>query len=99
LVALGHRDVGKSADDHWRSIADGTGEAIHRGEGAENRLLVIMQGDRLLCYVNDHFVGSYTDEGAPQSGHMGVYSNVSDVEGVYSDFTVYPAPPLTFPFG
>jgi hypothetical protein len=90
----------RNPDDNWSYIAgNDDDQAVHSGEGVTNRLMVIIRGNRFTCFVNDHLVGSFAVSGVPVAGHMGVYSNASDVEGVYSNFTVYPAPPLTFPFG
>ena len=86
-------------DDNWSTIAGNEDDrAVHSGEGATNRLLVIIRGNRFTCFVNDHLVGSFDVSGVPVAGHMGVYSNASDMEGVYTNYVVYPAPSTPPPF-
>ncbi len=88
-----------NSDDNWSTIAGSDDDrAVHSGEGATNRLLVIIRGNRFTCFVNDQLVGSFAVSSVPVVGHMGVYSNASDVEGVYTNFVVYPAPPVPIPF-
>lgn len=94
--SLSHfRDVSDSASENWRDLDDGSSRSIHAEAGAANHLLVIMAGDRYLCYINGSLVMSYDDNGhvTPRTGHVGLYLNDGAVEGVFNDFTVYPAPP------
>jgi len=77
----------------WTTIADGQSSAIHQGDGAENRLLVTMRGASYFCFVNGHYLGPYRDTGPElRGGRMGLYMNVSSVEGVFTNYVVYPAP-------
>jgi hypothetical protein len=89
-----HYVDGTSAHD-WTQIAGDYTSAAHPGASARNRLLVMQQGSRFVLFVNDQFVGSYSDPAATTYGFMGVYVDMSTTEGIFSDFTVYPAPPAT----
>jgi hypothetical protein len=88
---LRYHDISDS-ERSWQPIWHGESEAIHQGIGVQNRLLVIINGARYLCYVNNQFLGVFQDDGpALYQGRMGVFVNESTTEGVFSDFTVYPA--------
>ncbi len=93
-----YRALDGNPDHEWIYLDDGHSNAIHMGSGAVNRLLVVMRGGQYLCYVNGQFVDSYYDDKheTPQSGHMGVFLNDGTLEGVFSNFTVYPAPLPSF---
>jgi hypothetical protein len=91
-----HYETRTSRD--WHIMDEGTSSAIRLGTGVPNRLLVIMKGHLFLCFINDQFVASVYDEHASIRGRMGVYMNTSDTEGVFSDFAVYPAPDITWPW-
>ena len=52
-----------------------------------------MRGASYFCFVNGHYLGPYRDTGPElRGGRMGLYMNVSSVEGVFTNFAVYPAP-------
>jgi hypothetical protein len=52
-----------------------------------------MRGSEYYCFVNERFLGSIHDyEPTVSAGHFGVYMNRSVVEGVFTNFVVYPAP-------
>jgi hypothetical protein len=51
-----------------------------------------------LCYINDQFIDAVYDQKASPRGHMGVLMNTSVTEGVFSDFAVYPAPEIKWPW-
>jgi hypothetical protein len=82
----------------WHVMDWGESAAIHTGSGARNHLLVIMKGNLFLCYISDQFITSVYNQKASVRGHMGVYMNTSVTEGVFSDFTVYPAPEINWPW-
>ncbi|MGZ6387929.1 MAG: hypothetical protein ACXWQZ_01555 [Ktedonobacterales bacterium] len=90
-----YRFLDDNPDHEWTELGDGHSDAIRTGSGAENRLLVLMHGGRYTCYINGRFVETYNDESneTPRSGHMGVFLNDGATEGVFTDFTMYPAPP------
>jgi hypothetical protein len=87
-----HHYVNGTSNHDWTWIAGDYTQAAHQGAGARNRLLVIQRGSQFLLYVNEHFVGSYSDPATPRYGCMGIYVDMSTTEGIFSDFTVYPAP-------
>jgi hypothetical protein len=91
-----HYETHTSRD--WHIMDEGASPAIRTGAGVTNRLLVIMKGHLFLCLVNDQFVTSVYDASASTRGHMGVYMNTSDTEGIFSNFAVYPAPDITWPW-
>jgi hypothetical protein len=70
-----------AASEPWTNLAGGASTAIHTGPGATNRLLLVVRGQTLLCYVNDQYVGSYDDRYYPLagSGFVGVYLNESSL--------------------
>jgi hypothetical protein len=86
------------SSNDWHIMDAGTSAAIHTGSGAKNHPLVIMKGSLYLCYINDQFVASVYDQKASPRGHMGVYMNTSVTEGVFTDFAVYPAPEIKWPW-
>jgi hypothetical protein len=70
----------------------GYSSAIKTGDGAQNHLLLILRGAVYSCIVNGRYLGSFHDYGSTLiSGHYGVYVNTSVVEGIFTDFAVYPA--------
>ena len=81
------------SDSDWTTLAGGYSKEIRQGDSVENRLLVIMRGVSYFCFINGHYLGPYRDTGPASHGEReGFYMNMSSVEGVFSDFTVYPAP-------
>ncbi len=90
-----YHDVGRSPDDNWTDLDFGYSRAIRTAPGAANDLLVIMNGDRYICYINGTVVQTYDDSthAAPGTGHVGLYVNDGATEGVFTNFTVYPTPP------
>lgn len=89
-----YHDVGGSPDDNWTAFENGSSSAIRTGQGAANDLLVVITDDRYTCYINGKVVLMYDDSehAIPRMGHVGLYVNDGAVEGVFTDFTVYPAP-------
>lgn len=90
--------AGSNPDDNWHDIDSAPSDAIHTGDGATNRLLVVLRGTSFLCYINGTFVGAVNDDASPRSGSMGVFVNDSSTEGIFSTFDVYTAPPQSFLF-
>ncbi len=64
-------------------------DTINSAIGAANRLSVIMQGNRSICFVNDHFLGIYQDT-STRTGRVGVYLSEATSTAAFSDFVVYP---------
>ncbi len=90
-----YRDGHSNSDDNWSFLDGGNDSAIHRGENAANRLMLVLRGTEYLCYINGRFVARVVDStltsSSPTFGDAGVYINDA-VTGVFNDFTVYPAP-------
>jgi hypothetical protein len=80
-------------DSDWSDLAGGYSKEIKQGGSVENRQLVIMRGASYFCFVNGHYLGPYRDTGPELHGEReGFYLNISSVEGIFTDFAVYPAP-------
>ncbi len=77
-------------------IVSGQNPAIHTGNEATNRLLVLMRGSQYICYVNDQLVGVFYNS-APQTNatvqdsHIALWLPDHTAVGSFSDFTIYPA--------
>jgi hypothetical protein len=85
--------VNDDPDIDWTTIADGQSSAIRQGDSVENHLLIIMRGASYFCFVNGHYLGPYRDTGPELHGEReGFYMNISSVEGIFTNFAVYPAP-------
>jgi hypothetical protein len=81
------------ADSDWTGLASGFSKSITEGDGVENRLLVMMRGATYYCWVNERYLGSYHDSGAALHGaREGFYMNFNSVEGIFTNYAVYPAP-------
>lgn len=78
--------------DDDSSIAHGDSDAIHKGDGATNRLYAMLRGSWCTLFINGQFVGSY-DLGVSRPGHAGVYSGGDVRSAMFTNFAVYPAPP------
>src|SRR5262249_32781377 len=76
-------------------IDEGHSDAAMTGDGAANRLLLVMRGHAYLYYINDHLVGSYSDPFVrkPTSGHVGVIVLNGTTRGALSDFAIYAIQP------
>ncbi|HEX8037314.1 MAG TPA: hypothetical protein VF510_25890, partial [Ktedonobacterales bacterium] len=90
-----HHFVDGTSKHDWTNLDEGYSSAIHTSDGAQNRLTVLLRGNQYVCYINGRMVEVYRDEQheTPSAGHMGVYLNDGATEGVFTNFTVYPAPP------
>jgi hypothetical protein len=81
-----------ASDADWTGLGYGFSHSIIEGDGVGNRLLVMARGATYYCWVNEHYLGAYQDHGVTLHGEReGFYMNVSSVEGIFSDFKVYPA--------
>ncbi len=68
---------------------------IHTGSDVTNRLAVIMHGSNYTFFVNGRYIGSYHDNKI--AGNLvGVYSDGTQQTAAFSDFAIYPEPPLAF---
>lgn len=76
----------------WSPIDDGQTTFASTGDGAANQLLLLMRGSSYLYYINDHLVGSFTDDfiSTPHAGHAGVFVLNSATQGAFTGFSVYP---------
>jgi hypothetical protein len=89
-LARYHYVNGESECD-WTGLGSGFSRSITEGDGVQNRLLVMARGATYYCWVNDHYLGAYQDRGVTLHGERaGFYRNISAVEGILSDFKVYP---------
>lgn len=74
---------------NWLPLADKIdSDAIHRGAGSQNTMVVIMRGAEYICYINGSFVGVYQD-GTLAAGHIGVFVNDGATIGSFTNFAVY----------
>ena len=85
-------------DGGWDYLVAGEqNAAIHTGDGATNRLMLVVTGATYLAYVNGQLLGSvedpYAAESPSQTGYPGLYVLSSSTTGVFNDFAIYPAPP------
>jgi hypothetical protein len=81
------------AEQDWHILGSGRSSAIRTGEDVQNQLLVIKRKNSYFCFVNGRYLGVYRDYSPDlRYGYSGVYLNTSVVEGIFRDFTVYPAP-------
>jgi hypothetical protein len=91
--------VDDSSSDDWTYLAgDYESSAVHAGLNASNTLLAVTRGDGYLLYVNGHLVesGQFDDaDNVPNHGYTGVYLDDGAMQGAFSNFSVYPAPPLS----
>jgi hypothetical protein len=88
-------------DGHWSTFDEGQAPSAATGDGAANRLLLLMRGDTYLLYINDHLVGTDPDSfiATPRSGRAGVFVFNGATTGAFTDFAVYPVqspPALAF---
>lgn len=88
-------------DGHWSTFDEGQAPFAATGDGAANRLLLLMRGDTYLLYINDHLVASDPDVfiATPRSGRAGVFVFNGATAGAFTDFAVYPVqspPALAF---
>ncbi len=89
----GHSD----SNDNWNYLDGGDSAAIHEGDNASNRLLLVLRGTEYLCYINGQFVARDVDStvtsSSPKFGYPGVFVNDDTTTGVFNDFAVYDLPP------
>lgn len=88
-------------DGHWSTFDEGHAPSASVGDGAANRLLLLMRGDTYLLYINDHLVATDPDSfiATPRSGRVGVFVFNGATTGAFTDFSVYPVqspPALAF---
>jgi len=85
--------VNGDADSDWTGLASGFSKSFTEGDGVENWMLVMMCGATYYCFVNERYLGAYRDTGPElRGGRMGLYMNISSVEGIFTNYAVYPAP-------
>lgn len=85
-----YRDWGSDAGQ-WQVLAFGQhSKTVHWGVGVRNHLLVDMRGSQYICFVNGQLIAAVTDN-ALTSGNVGVWVDDNSTEGLFNDFTVYPA--------
>ena len=90
---IGRYHYATNSQQDWQILGSGHSRAIHTNQDAQNRLLVIMRKSVYYCFVNGRYLGSYRDSGPVLGyGYSGVYVNTGVVEGIFTDFAVYPAP-------
>jgi len=91
---LSRYDTVRDINSPWSSIESGSSPAIHTGEDATNRLLIVRHGALYLLYVNDTLVERYydRDHAIPPGGDVGVYTG-GGIIARFNDFTMYPVPP------
>lgn len=84
------------ADDGLHYLAGGDVPGVHFMETTATRMLLVVMGNRYLCYINGVFVGAAEDAYAPLSpptGYAGLFVLDRTAAAVFNDFAVYPAPP------
>ncbi len=96
--SLYHYQPGHSnPDDNWNYLDGGGSDAIHEGDNASNRLLLVLRGAEYLCYINGQFVARDVDStvtpSSPKFGYPGLFVNDDTTTGVFNDFAVYDLPP------
>jgi hypothetical protein len=85
-----YRDWGPHAGQ-WQVLAFGEhSKVVKWGIGVRNHLLVDMRGSHYICFVNGQLIAAVTDN-ALTAGHVGVWVDDNTTEGLFNDFTVYPA--------
>ena len=82
-------------DDGLHYLAGGDVPGVHFTETTATRMLLVVMGNRYLCYINGVFVGATEDAYAPSSlptGYAGLFVLDHTAAAVFNDFAVYPAP-------
>lgn len=77
----------------WSSIKTGDFFPAPSHDNTPIRLLLVMRGATYLFYVNDEYVGSFTDDefrSTPRAGRVGVIVLGQPSAGVFTNFAVYP---------
>ena len=96
-----YKYVADGSNENWNFITGGRSDAIHKGQGVTNQLLLVVRGHYFFVYINDQFVDYYENhpyaESLPTSGYAGVYLDDSLLVGTVKNFSVYPMKPATFP--
>ncbi len=100
--SLFHYQPGHADDsDNWSYIDSGDSAAIHKGDNASNRLLLVLRGSEYLCYINGQFLAREVDStvtpSSPKYGYPGLFVNDDTTTGVFNDFAVYDLPPAYQP--
>ncbi len=94
--SLSHFDGSLPAAQQWSTPDAGQSDAVRRGAGASNTLLLIRQGDIYLLYVNGALVDTYADHdhALTPGGFVGVYLDEGGFSARFSDFAIAPAPAI-----
>jgi hypothetical protein len=92
--SLSHFDGSLLTAQQWSTPDAGQSDAVRRGAGATNTLLLIRRGNFYLLYVNGASVDTFSDGAHALSpgGFVGVYLDEGGYIARFNDFVVYPAP-------
>ena len=77
----------------WSYIKSGRFSPVPGHDNTPMRLLLVMRGATYLFYVNDEYIGSFTDDEfnrTPHTGRVGVIVLGQPAAGVFTSFAVYP---------